>query len=1046
MTVFLGYLIGGYFSDSYSPLNTEGIVRIVLSLLGYAGLQLTFESKPREHLIRAVTYFSIYFLVFFGALLLYLNKLNFDSGLTAIGLIVICSLYLKSVRSLALFLLYGFALFAFVAFYIDQPQMDPTLFTYRLLIAVFLIMSLSYSMKFYQQQLEAQTEKYAAENRDLNATRSALEERLTRQQLLSLVASRANTAVIISTPDFKIEWVNPEFTRIFGYREEEVIGKGPEMFRGPDTDPEIIARVDGYKNSGTSFHEVILNYRKDGTPIWVQMHVTPIISKDGKIERYIAIEEDVTEQITNVHRLRKSQEQLRVAQHQAKIGSWEWAAESDVMDCSDEMRHILGVYSNDSFVSVEEILSFVHSEDDAIVRKTVESALKRSSLFEIEFRIVVNGIVRHVFVTGQAEANEEHTTRMYGTMQDITERKRIEEEMRIAEQQYRSLFENAQHMICIHDMDGLIMSINKAGSEALGYRPEEMIGKSVREFLTQDVRHEFDEYLKEIALQKQGKGLMKIRTRRGTDTIWMYSNIVLKDEQGRPFVLGSNVDITERFQMERELKQARLEAEKALETKDLFVANISHELRTPLNAISGFVELLIRANPSGVKMEYARAIQTASESLSSMINDLLDLAKIEAGKIEFDERPFHPREVLEKIHLLLSQRAIDAKLTFSFSCDQNVPETVLGDDLRLSQILINLVGNALKFTHQGYVHYHCSVSNETDDAITLDFTVEDTGIGIPKEKQQMIFEPFTQASPESNRRFGGTGLGLSIVKDLTELQGGSIALESEPGKGTTFSVKIPVRKASVAVPDHHFDSAKNTAVISKGLKVLLVEDHPLNQKLATKLLEDFNCKVTIASNGKEAVDFAKESIFDLIFMDLQMPEMDGFEATRIIRNELLLQTPVIALTAHSADVEKEKCRAVGMNDFVVKPYRAEELKSKLLKYASSASPVNDDPLYQLTLGDREFEKEIVEAMLVNIPAEIGNLIQALEQHNSVQLVSIAHKLKSTIALAGDEPMTKLISEMNQHPERFTDGKLSETIDELKTRTRQVLEHLRQRIS
>lgn len=1029
LSVAGGMLVDGWLTAVFKDLSPEVCLRITLSILAIAAFLFTYTKKASKKNVRRLAFAAIITLLSFSAFLNVVHHFDHDNALTYVGAYIICSLYFLSFRELITYLVFGFLMACLAVAFVDHPQLTTELFLFRLFLGALLVLGLSFATRRFQEQLQQFSKKVVEENKSLNEIKIALEDRLTHEHILALVASRVNTAVIISGPDDVIEWVNEGFTELTGYTLEEAVGKRPSFLRGPATDMESAKRIDEKKNTLVAFHDTILNYRKDGTPIWMQMHVTPILDENGKPERFIAIQEDISEIKATERELRRSRELLKAAQRQAKIGSWEWQDKSASVNCSDEMIRMLGMeeakpeenIGKGKAVNLQFMWSLVHPGDLSVVKKSIDNGLKRSSPFEIDFRIVVNGIVKYVYLTGQAiSLRGDRTEMLVGTIQDITERKRIENEMRIAEKQYRSLFEHSQHMICIHDLQGNIMSINPAGAHAVGFEPEEVIGRSIKTFFWLKSPDEYEKYLHAINHNGQAQGLLRLSLRDGSTTYWLYNNILLADLEGNPYVLSSNVEITGRYEMEKELRNAKRLAEEALVMKDRFVANISHELRTPMNAIIGFSDLLLKTNLNEEQREYLQAIHIAGDNLTSMINDVLDLAKIEAGKIEFEAKPFMVRNVMSNTHRLLSQNATQSRLSFEWKCDPAVPSYVLGDELRLTQILINLVGNAVKFTEKGFVHFSCKIRNETDESLELEFLVEDSGIGIAAEKLNVIFDPFIQGSAESTRKFGGTGLGLSIVRDLVELQGGSVSVESAEGIGSAFTVILPMKKVSMEVIQQ-VEKALQPVESPGNVHVLLVEDQPLNQQLAKKLIFDFGFTAEIAFNGKAAVDHLRMETFDVVLMDLQMPEMDGYDATKIIREKLGLDIPIIALTAHSSAGEREKCLAIGMNDYLVKPFRAQELYFKIVsavrKQVSGNIPSPDvsdeNPLRALAGGDLKFEKEMLEMMLKSIPEDFS-LIEEAVASNDIQTIKItAHRLKSSIALLGEKELADKLDELDK---------------------------------
>jgi PAS domain S-box-containing protein len=1021
-----GMLLDGWMTAVFREFSGEALLRIIVSVLAAGLLAATYLNAVSRQLIRRMAYGAIVLLLTSAAILNIIHHFDFDNALTFIGIYIICSLYFRTISELVFYLGFGLLLVITAILLVEDPHLNATIFVFRFFLAGLLVLILSYATRRFQEQVRLFSQQVSEENESLRKTKLELEERLSSEHLLALVASRANTSVIISDAKDVIEWVNAGFTGITGYSLEEARGKNPSFLRGPDTDPQTIGRIEEKKNKREPFHETILNYRKNGSPVWIHMHVTPLLDASGKVERYIAIQEDITESKTIEAELRFSREQLKLAQRQAKIGSWEWHDGSETIFISGQMAQMLGL-PGWKHAPIALVMERIHPDDVDVLRKTIETVVRRTSPFEIDIRLKLNDTLRYVYITGQAIGNNSNrrTERLFGTMQDITERKQIEEELRLAEQQYRSLFEHSQHMICMHDLNGVILSINPAGAHAIGYQPEEIIGRDMRSFFYVNAQAEYDEYMDAIRTKGSTQGVLRMRVRGGNPVVWLYNNVLLTGPRGNPFVLSSNVEITSRFEMEKELRRTKKLAEEALVMKDRFVANISHELRTPMNAIVGFTELLMKTKLSDEQIEYIQAVHIAGNNLTTMINDVLDIAKIEAGKIEFEARPFSIRNVMSDTHRLLSQTAAQSGLQFEWKCADHVPVYVLGDDLRLTQILINLVGNAVKFTEKGFVNFSATVISETSESLDIEFMVEDSGIGIAEEKVQAIFEPFTQGSAESTRKYGGTGLGLSIVRDLVELQGGMVSVKSAVGIGSTFTFNIPYKKVSVEVIQE-VEQALQPVESPGPLRVLLVEDQPLNQQLAKKLVHDFGFTAEIAVNGKAAIDMLRNDPepFDLVLMDLQMPEMDGYDATRVIREKMHSDIPIIALTAHSSAGEREKCLALGMNGYLVKPFRAQELYFRIAsvirkKHVEPEAPVitgsgfEQKPLHALAAGDQKFEREMLELLIRSIPEDFEAIVNGVETGDFEKLRTTSHRLKSSVALAGDRIFADQLEEMNK---------------------------------
>ncbi len=480
----------------------------------------------------------------------------------------------------------------------------------------------------------------------------------------------------------------------------------------------------------------------------------------------------------------------------------------------------------------------------------------------------------------------------------------------------------------------------------------------------------------------------------------------------------------ERKKVEEEMQRSKALAESSVKTKEDFISNMSHELRTPLGAVLGFTELLSKTKLDVAQQEYVSAINSSGSNLLTIINDILDLSKLDAGKLEVENEVFSLPEFMHSLAVMFATQAINKNLAFSVSTDSSINSNVKGDSLRLTQILINLTGNAIKFTEAGAVELSCNLKNEHANAVTVEFVVKDTGIGVAPHQQQMIFERFTQADNNITRKYGGTGLGLAITKELVELLGGNLILQSEEGQGATFSFALNFEKVAFEPAPKVVEAALTLAEHS-GKSILVVEDNLLNQKLTSIILTNNAFNYSIASNGQEAIDILQKQSFDLVLMDIQMPVLDGCQATGIIRKQLNLQMPIIAMTAHAMAGELEKCRQHGLNDYLPKPFSEKDLIRKINHWlANGHSKINRVTdlsfLRKQTRDNEAVIKEMASTFVTQIPAELIKIKHSIDAKDFYKIFEGLHAFRNSIGLFGfPESIMGTILEMENNAKAET---------------------------
>ena len=453
--------------------------------------------------------------------------------------------------------------------------------------------------------------------------------------------------------------------------------------------------------------------------------------------------------------------------------------------------------------------------------------------------------------------------------------------------------------------------------------------------------------------------------------------------------------------------------------KENFMANMSHEIRTPMNAIVGFTNLMKARNRDPELEEFIEAIGQSGENLLTIINDILDISKIEAGMMRIESTFFSVRDLIHSIQIMFAGKMQEKGLDFATTIDQLVPDTVSGDPTRLTQILVNMIGNAMKFTSEGAIKVLVDNKGRVGNHIRLGFVVSDTGIGIAREKLAGIFERFRQAEDSITRNYGGTGLGLAIAKDLISLQGGEIDVESVPGKGTIFRFTIPYVIADESARASAItESTGNGYADHRDIRILVVEDNEMNQSLLRHLLTGWRLSFDMVHNGIEALEKLRNRTFDLVLMDIQMPGMDGYTATQEIRTKLKLQTPVLAMTAHAFPGEREKCLSYGMNEYIAKPIKEKELLGLITRLTGIDGNQTDlkkgmisapDVAYQLidlqymreiSDGDKEYERTVTEQFMEVIPVDLHAMESALGNRDLITLRRTAHAMRTDVAIMG----------------------------------------------
>ncbi len=654
---------------------------------------------------------------------------------------------------------------------------------------------------------------------------------------------------------------------------------------------------------------------------------------------------------------------------------------------------------------------------------------------------------------------------------------------KLSAQYVRSLIEASHDPLFTINTEGKVTDLNEASVKITGLSRCKLIGTDFFDYFTEKQK------ARKVYQEIFAKGFVKdypliMMDHKLTDVF--FNGSVYKDEQGN--VVGAVVvarDITEQKRVEKDLLEAIVlselatglaedaktkaeiatkTAESAVKAKQQFLSNMSHEIRTPMNAIIGFTKVLLKTDLSVKQKEYLTAIKLSGDALIVLINDILDLAKVDAGKMTFEQVPFRISLSIPAMVHLFEMKIQEKNLILVKEYDSRIPDVLIGDPVRLHQIMMNLMSNAIKFTSQGQITVSIRLLSEDKQKATIEFVVTDTGIGIPGDKMDHIFDNFQQASSETSRLYGGTGLGLSIVKQLVEHQGGELNVKSKVGEGSTFTFRMPFLKTTENVLKESEIVTFETGI--SNIKVLVVEDMPLNQLLMKTLLDDFGFERDIAANGRIAIEKLKAKSYDIILMDLLMPEMNGFEATEYIRTKMNSNIPIIALTADVTTVDLVKCKAVGMNDYLAKPVDERLLYSKIVSLVKKPLQGKEiekagelevhlqivkctdlNYLNLRTKSDPKLMMEMISLYLEQTPPLITAMKQSLKDSDWNGLHSSVHKMIPSFSIMGmsidfenmakkvqeyaiNQQQTEAISDMVLQLEQVCEQACSELTEEL----------------
>jgi PAS domain S-box-containing protein len=732
-------------------------------------------------------------------------------------------------------------------------------------------------------------------------------------------------------------YVSPGIRNLLGYEPEALIGVNAFDLMDADEAQRVRRYFDPIAKKYLPFKNLEnVNNHKDGYKVVIESSGTPIFDKTGRFRGYRGIDRDITERKQAEGALRKSEENYRLlVENQNELVV--------KVDADGRFLFVNPAYCRTFGKSAEELLGktfmpLVHKEDQASTAEAMESLHTPPHTAYVEQRAMTVAGWRWLAWSDRAIVDEKgRVEAIVGVGRDITDRKMVKAELRASKEKLQNIFDNSSEWIWEIDLSGRHVYSNDKLSGLLGYPAEDFVGKEFFSYLHPDDLLEVEEALPVRISEKQGWSGWVLRWRhRDGSYRYLESNAKpIFNAAGKVVgYCGADRDITERKASELALQTATQAAEAASRAKSLFLAKVSHEIRTPLTTIVGFGELLEDAGLTSEHRKYLAAINAASNTLSLLINDILDLSKIDAGELVIRQEDVRLRSLIDTLAKGQEQQIAKQNLSLNVNIDADVPDLLVGDPLRIQQILLNLLGNAIKFTEQGAISIDVSVVEEGALRVLLDISVIDTGIGIAADLHEQIFQPFVQAFDANSHQYSGSGLGLSISRSLAGLMGGTVELESQEGSGSTFHLLLPLQKKIGDISEKPLPGIEPISGSVPALNILLAEDNQINIQFIKTVLENLGHRVMTAENGKVALDHLNTNVFDLVLMDIQMPVINGIDALKTLRE--LEQSngnhlTVIALTAYALMGDREKYLKMGFDGYLRKPFTIRELVNELVR-------------------------------------------------------------------------------------------------------------------
>jgi PAS domain S-box-containing protein len=866
--------------------------------------------------------------------------------------------------------------------------------------------------------------------RDVTEARKAQDALGESEERFRMLAETAPIGIFQADPEGNITYVSPGWTEKIGLSSEKALG---ESWRSKvlNTDElEANPAWQGFEKPGDRKERELQFRKSDGSDLWLRTVNTAVFDRKGKIVGFVGAIIDVTEQRRMVEELQQSEMRFQTLANLSPAGIYRTDTTGDCTYVNDAWLELAGLTREEAMGPGW--ATALHPDDAENVHRLWTEAAEADEPFHAEYRFRrPDGSISWVLGIAAAEISDDGNPRGHiGVVLDITEVVEARQELERERSRFKFLAENVTDAIITTGPDNICLYASPALFELTGYRPEEVIGKRVDIPIDEDGLAEILQTYEALFAGEIDRAVLLYRTEhKQKGWRWYESNVrlVSDPQSGEPQeVIASVRDISEHKILEEKLRAARDAAEAAALAKSSFLANMSHEIRTPMNGVMGFADLLLESNLDGDQRQYAELIAESGQSMVALINDILDLSKIEAGQMAIAAQPIDLHHTINGTLRLMKAAATKKGLLLESEIEERLPEYIVGDKLRIRQIVSNLVGNAIKFTENGAVRIRVQqVSDEGQPAIEV--AVTDTGIGIAADRQEAVFGEFVQADGSTVRQYGGTGLGLSISRRLATLMNGSLSVASKEGHGATFILRFPLVPADApeAAKAETSDRRPPPDANRDNRCILLVEDHDINRLLITALIEKAGYRFEIATDGVEAiasVEHAQQEgrLYDMVLMDIQMPNMDGIEATRRLRqagfsSELL---PIVALTANAFNSDVEECLEAGMQAHLGKPVRMAELGPVLDRWLPKRRqvdvPENSDSTVEALRPRYETFKRKTLAQMERCYAALPNPTP----DDIAELKRLMHKLSGSAAMFGDTALGALASDLETVIETF----------------------------